>query len=149
MSAPSNVRQWLGLIGRVVAGGLLCAAGLMKLNTPAAFAETIANFRLLPPVGNQLLAVALPWCELSAGLMLIAGVWTRAAGIAGLLLFLAFGIAVSAALMRGLDIECGCFGTATGARVGLMTLGIDIAGLVASAISIIGSAKASVRFVDQ
>ena len=147
MSAPRGVKPWLSMIGRLAAGALLCAAGAMKLNSPAAFAATIANFRMLPPVGNQFLAVALPWCELSTGLLLIAGVWTRAAGITATLLFLAFGIAVSAALFRSLDIECGCFGTATGARLGWTTLAIDVSGLIASVLAIVSSDEPAIERV--
>ena len=40
--------------------------------------------------------------------------------------------AISAALWRGLDIECGCFGTGSAARVGLEALAFDLAWLLAS-----------------
>jgi len=132
--AHSNTRDWPALIARFLAGAMLFYAGFMKLNTSAEFAETIANFRMLPAVANQLLAVVLPWCEVATGLLLIAGVWPRAAGLVATLLFLAFGIAASAAVIRGLDIQCGCFGTASARRVGVLTLGVDLAGLIASAL---------------
>jgi uncharacterized membrane protein YphA (DoxX/SURF4 family) len=130
MSQPRSAKDWLFDGLRVVVGGVLFVAGFQKLSSSAQFAEVIANFRILPAQGNQLLAVVLPWCEIAAGLFLVAGIWTRAAGIVGALLFVSFGIAAGSALIRGLDIECGCFGTGAHARVGLTTLAIDLAGLI-------------------
>ena len=127
-------RDWPALIARFLAGAMLFYAGFMKLNASADFATTIANFRMLPAVANQLLAVVLPWCEVAAGLMLIGGVWPRAAGIVAAILFLAFAVAASSAVLRGLDIQCGCFGTASARRVGVLTVGVDLAGLIASAL---------------
>lgn len=121
---------WLVL--RVLLGGLLFYAGFSKLASAWQFARAIANFRLLPPILNQIAAVVLPWYEAVAGLMLVLGLWTRASSLLSTCLFAAFGIAVSAALARGLDIECGCFGTGSGAHVGALTLILDLMGLAAS-----------------
>ena len=133
----SSVWVWrLGALARLAVGTTLLIAGALKLNTPDKFAETIANFRLLPAFGNQLLAVVLPWCEVTTGLLLLANVWSRAAGLVATLLFFSFGIAAGAALARGLDIECGCFGSAGGAKVGLITLAIEFAGLVGSLLCV-------------
>jgi putative oxidoreductase len=114
---------------RLALGGVLISAGLFKIGDPWAFAEAIAHYRLLPAQGNQVLAAILPWWEISAGLLILAGLWTRPAGLLAGALFAAFGAAVAAALLRGLDIECGCFGTGAAGRVGLKPLLIDILGL--------------------
>ena len=127
-------RDWPALIARLLAGAMLFYAGFMKLNTSAEFAETLANFRMFSAVPNQFLAVVLPWCEVITGALLVAGVWPRAAGMVAGVLFLMFGIAAASAVARGLDIECGCFGTASAKRVGVLTLGVDLAGLIAAAL---------------
>jgi uncharacterized membrane protein YphA (DoxX/SURF4 family) len=144
MSDAKSFPNLLVLMFRLALGVLLFYTGFQKLNTPAQFAEIIANFRLLPAQGNQLLAVILPWCEISAGLLLVLGLWTRAAGIVATAMFLAFGVAVTSALIRGLDIECGCFGTASQARVGLTTLAIDASGLIAATIVVWKSSQSQV-----
>jgi len=118
------------LIVRLALGGVLIYSGLSKVHDQWRFAVTIANFRLLPAVANQLLAVILPWMEITVGLLLVCGIWLRACGLIGLLMFGAFSIAVISALVRGLDIECGCFGTDS--RAGWRTLGVDALGLAAS-----------------
>lgn len=114
------------LVLRLLLGGIFFYAGFSKLKSMAELAESIANFRLLSAVANQCLAVVLPWCELSVGALLIFGVWIRAAGLLAILLTSAFAVAVSSAIWRGLDIQCGCFGTDSMARVGLQTLGLDV-----------------------
>lgn len=117
---------------RLALGGVLIYSGLSKVHGEWKFAETIANFRLLPAVINQLAAVILPWAEISAGLLLVCGIWLRASGLIALLMFSAFSIAVISALARGLDTECGCFGTDS--RAGWHTLGVDALGLAAALI---------------
>ena len=117
---------------RLALGGVLFYAGFLKLREGYTFAEAIANFRLLPAQGNQLMAVVLPWLEVATGLLLVFGVWVRAAGLLAALLFVAFLGAIAAALWRGLDIECGCFGTGSAARVGLKALAFDALWLLAA-----------------
>ncbi len=126
---------------RFFLGALLVYAGFSKLQSGHEFAQTIANFRLLPAQGNQVLAVVLPWCELISGGLLLCGLWLRASALVGGVLFSAFAVAVLSALARGLDIACGCFGTASGSRVGLLALAIDAAAL-AAAVTVLATAPA-------
>jgi putative oxidoreductase len=124
------------IILRLLLGGILFYAGFVKLNAGHAFAETIANFALLPAQANQILAVTLPWCELAAGLLLVFGVWVRASAIVAALFFAAFTAAIISALARGLDIECGCFGTDSGSRTGMKALAIDVALLALALLAV-------------
>lgn len=119
------------LLARLALGSLLLYAGVIKVPNCAAFAEAIANFDLLPPLLNQLAARTLPWVEIVTGLLLICGLWVRSTALVSVLMFLGFSAAVISALARSLDIECGCFGTDEGARVGLHTLTIEAAGIAA------------------
>jgi uncharacterized membrane protein YphA (DoxX/SURF4 family) len=112
---------------RIVLGALLIVAGLAKIGGPEAFARQIENFDVLPIGSENLLAIVIPWIEVVAGLALMAGVRARSAAWLGLGLMLVFDIAVVQAMARGLDIECGCFGTASATRVGLAKLGENLA----------------------
>lgn len=116
----------LALPARVLLGGVLIYAGFSKLNDGWRFAEAIANYRLLPAQANQILALVLPWLEVALGLLLILGLWLRAAAGLSMLLFLGFAVAVIAALARNLDISCGCFGTGGATQVGIKTLALDV-----------------------
>jgi hypothetical protein len=61
-----------------------------------------------------LLAVTLPWVELFCGLFLILGLFVRSSALIVSLMFFVFSIALSAAVVRGIDIDCGCFSVTDG-----------------------------------
>jgi uncharacterized membrane protein YphA (DoxX/SURF4 family) len=119
---------------RTLLGAVLLAAGFSKLNDGWKFAEAIANYQLFPAQVNQLAAVVLPWLEVCAGLMLVLALWQRAAALVSVLIFFAFGVAVVSALGRGLDIQCGCFGTDQAVKLGIQTLALDIACLTTALV---------------
>ena len=107
-------------VSQILIGALFCVAALAKLGDLPAFAEQIHNFRLLPWGLENLSAILLPWIELVAGLALVLGVRPRSGGAVASALMAAFTLAVLIAMARGLDIECGCFGTGDATRVGLL-----------------------------
>jgi len=94
---------------RVALGAVFVVASLDKIQNPEAFATTIANYRFLPYKFINGIAIVLPWLEVITGTFLVLGVWVRANTMIVWSLLLAFSIAISQALVRGLDISCGCF----------------------------------------
>jgi uncharacterized membrane protein YphA (DoxX/SURF4 family) len=95
---------------RVVLGGLFVWAAATKLPDMPLFAEEMANYRLLPAPLVPWLAAALPGIEILAGLLLAAGAWTRASALVIDGMLLAFIAGLSQALLRRIDLRCGCFG---------------------------------------
>lgn len=104
-----SARNCLFLTLRIVLGGVFLYAGGLKIADPAAFAGNIAAYRLLPPFGNYLVAATLPWVELLCGLLIILGYRVRAGATLVLIMNLVFVAALASAIIRGLDIDCGCF----------------------------------------
>jgi putative oxidoreductase len=98
---------------RLVLGALFVWASATKIPDMAAFAESIANYRLVPPALVPAAAAALVGVELLAGLALIANVWSRAAATVLAVLLAVFTAGLASALARGIDLACGCFGDAT------------------------------------
>ncbi|MFA6961376.1 MAG: MauE/DoxX family redox-associated membrane protein [Opitutaceae bacterium] len=96
----------------IVLAGVLGFAGALKLRDPAAFATDIENFQLLPAGPSALFAVYLPWLELLVAAGLLLPRWRSSAALLATALFAVFTVAVAAAMARGLDITCGCFGHA-------------------------------------
>jgi putative oxidoreductase len=98
------------VVFRLVLGGLFVYAGVLKVVAPLEFAQDIRNYRLVGQSLSFLAAIVLPWLEILAGLFLIAGVWKRGAAlvITGLLVF--FIVLTLVTMIRGLDVDCGCFG---------------------------------------
>jgi uncharacterized membrane protein YphA (DoxX/SURF4 family) len=102
-------RPRLHLLLRIVLGGLFAYASLDKIAEPAAFARIVYQWQIGGPVLSNLVAVTLPWVELTAGLLLLAGVWKREAALVTALLLVVFLAASGSVLARGIDVEnCGC-----------------------------------------
>ena len=103
-------QPWLGLLARLVLGGVLLVAGYLKAFSPDKSRMAVRAYEVLPiPVAN-FLGILLPWLEIGAGLLLILGIGIRYSSIFGTALMLIFVIAISQAWVRGLSIDCGCFG---------------------------------------
>jgi putative oxidoreductase len=96
---------------RLLLAGVFFYAAIPKIADPAAFAVDIANYRILPGGAVHALAVTLPWIELVVAVLLVLGFWTRAAAILSGLMLLVFIASMASAVVRGLDIDCGCFGS--------------------------------------
>jgi putative oxidoreductase len=100
---------------RLVIGAVLLWAGISKLLQPSAFYSELIAYRVPLPGGVwQLLAATLPWFELICGAALALNVWPETVRPTVLLLFGTFGAMLLEAMIRGLDIRCGCFGSGPG-----------------------------------
>jgi uncharacterized membrane protein YphA (DoxX/SURF4 family) len=98
------------LVVRVLLGGLLLAAGVLKLGHPTELAATIATFRLLPAAIVGPLALALPYIELLLGAYLVAGLFTRVVATIAAIQFFCYAGAIASAVVRHIAANCGCFG---------------------------------------
>ncbi|MEP6810673.1 MAG: MauE/DoxX family redox-associated membrane protein [Chthoniobacterales bacterium] len=128
--AGTSGGSWRFILAFLV-GAVFIYAGALKAWDPVKFASDIQNFHLLSwPLGMRL-AFYLPWLEIVCGLALIVG-WLRT-GAAGILtaLLVVFIAATIAARMRGIDLDCGCFGKATKDLPFAWHLAIDFALLAA------------------
>ena len=104
------VQPWLTLAGRILLGVVLILAGYLKAKSPDQAQMAVRSYELLPISLANFFGLALPWCEMGAGLLLVVGLSVRYAAIFGGLLMLLFVGAISQAWARGLSIDCGCFG---------------------------------------
>ena len=95
---------------RFVLGGLFLASGIAKVLDPIRFLLTLRAFRLLPGVLEPFLALFLPWLELVLGLFLILGLFIRTCSLMLGCLNLFFILAIVSVILRGFEIDCGCFG---------------------------------------
>jgi len=102
--------DWIAIGLRITLGGIFAYAGVVKILDGQAFADSIHTFRLLPAELINLLAIGLPVLEVLVGGMLVAGLRSRIGTVLVMLMCLVFLIAISQAMIRGLEVNCGCFG---------------------------------------
>jgi putative oxidoreductase len=93
-----------------ILGALFIFAGAIKIIDPVAFYHDIGQYHLLPPALAWAVALLLPGMELLLGLALFIR-RDRALAARGLvLLMLTFLAVLGISAIRGLDLDCGCFG---------------------------------------
>jgi len=108
--------NWRLVIGRalaVLAGAVFVYAGVLKVRDPLQFANDVSNYGILPwPLGVRL-AFYLPWLEIVCGFALIfQRAFSGALALAGALIFIFIGATIWAKT-QGIDVACGCFGSAS------------------------------------
>lgn len=104
-----NTRFHIG--GRCVLGAVFLVAGGTKLAHPGIFFSDLLGFGVpFPEIFLRLVAVFLPWLELLAGLGLLLDVWPETIRPVVAALCLVFVVLLGQAVIRGLDLNCGCFG---------------------------------------
>jgi uncharacterized membrane protein YphA (DoxX/SURF4 family) len=105
----SRFSSLLYQVSRLLLGALFCYAGLVKALDVVAFAGSVANYQLLPYQLNFLVAALLPYVEMAAGLLLLLGRQVRPAVLLIAGMNAVFMVALLSVILRGLDIDCGCF----------------------------------------
>ena len=110
MNKFEKAQPWVGLVSRLVLGGVLFVAGYLKVDKLDISQMAVRSYELLPISIANFLGIFLPFFEIAVGLLLILGAATRVvAALGGFTMFI-FIIAISQAWARGLNIDCGCFG---------------------------------------
>jgi len=105
-----KAQPWLGLISRLVLGGVLFIAGYLKVGTPDKSQMAVRAYEVLPISLANPIGLLLPYVEIGLGLFLILGVYTRISAALGGAIMVVFIVAIAQAWARGLTIDCGCFG---------------------------------------
>lgn len=147
MSKLLTNRYFVFLI-RLAIGIVFIYASISKIAHPDAFALIIYNYHILPGWIINLFALFLPWAEMVCGILLIVGYWHKSAAAILGGMTVVFIAALSMALFRGVNIECGCFSTTSRARGPVIDLIVrDTIMLVG--IALIYAAKRTFLAVDR
>ncbi len=97
------------LLARLFLGALFVIASLDKIADVNAFAASILNYRIIGESQALIVATILPWLEFFCGLGLIIGIFPKTSAFFITTMLVAFTVLVASAMLRGLDISCGCF----------------------------------------
>lgn len=114
--------EYFIFFARLIVGAMFIIVGVSKITDPNLFAREIANYRMLPEILINFVAIVLPWIELICGLLLILGVRLRANAAVIFVLLVLFNIMIATAWARGLNIDCGCYSNIAKQTVGLAKL---------------------------
>ncbi|MGH3585564.1 MAG: MauE/DoxX family redox-associated membrane protein [Pseudonocardia sp.] len=100
----------VGTLARVGLAAVWLISGTLKAVDPDQTYIAVRAYDVLPTAGVELVAALLPWLELALGALLLAGVGIRVVAALSVVLLLVFVAGVTQAWVRGLSIDCGCFG---------------------------------------
>ncbi len=123
---------------RVVVAGFFFASSITALQDPSELVESIGNYRMLPDSVIGPMAVGMPLLELLVGLALVSGVHARGASLVAAGMLVVFAIAMIQAIVRGIDLDCGCFGHVVETRVSWLTVLRNVALTIASLVVVMG-----------
>ena len=104
-------RKYILLAFRFILGGVFVWSGILKILDPLQFAQDVSNYQTFPQDLAFAAALVLPWVELLCGVFLLLGVFRLGSSVLVSLLLLAFLALIAITLIRGIDVECGCFGS--------------------------------------
>ncbi|NMH96256.1 MauE/DoxX family redox-associated membrane protein [Pseudonocardia acidicola] len=104
-------QSWLSTLARLILGVVWIVAGVLKAGDLDASVRAVRAYRLLPEIAAQLLGAGLPFAEIVLGVLLVVGLGVRIAAVVSALLMTMFIVGIVSAWARGLQIDCGCFGS--------------------------------------
>jgi hypothetical protein len=137
---PDNRNSlWIALewVACLALAGVLIAAAFPKISNPDQFALAVYQYQLLPTMLVNLVAVYLPWLEISCAAALVALPAARRGAlllVAGMLVV--FTMAITWVVIRGQAIPCGCFGGEDSTAAGWWSLARNCGLLALTALAL-------------
>lgn len=91
-------------------GAFFAVAAVVKLLDPEAFLSSMLTYQVFPHKVAVALAYFAPVLELVVALCLVTGFWRKGASLLTVGMLVLFVGLVGQGLVRGLEMNCGCFG---------------------------------------
>ncbi len=106
----SCILHWLF---RFILAGIFLYSGYVKWDSPLIFEAVLYTYDLFPEASIPLIVRYFPWAEMALGLSLLIGFRHKIRYPAGAsaLLLLFFIVILSITYLRGIEADCGCFGS--------------------------------------
>ncbi|RLB08987.1 MAG: hypothetical protein DRG39_08120 [Deltaproteobacteria bacterium] len=99
----------LSLFIRWILGLLFIYASIDKIRYPQEFLKILYNYRIFPDIILNPIVIILPWLELITGVCLLTGLFMEGAVLLINLLLISFFLIILVDMLKGINIECGCF----------------------------------------
>ena len=108
-------------------GAVFIWASWSKIMNPNSFADIIRSYQILPQQMVNPAALLLPWVEAACGLCLLCGFFVKGSVLIVDILMIIFILALLFNLIRGVDVDCGCFAVTTpGDKITVFTIARDL-----------------------
>jgi uncharacterized membrane protein YphA (DoxX/SURF4 family) len=114
--------KYLLFVIRITIGALFIYSAAVKIMDNEYFVKSVENYKILSPDFIKVIAFLIPSLELIIGTFILLGIFTKESAALGGLMMIVFIAAIIIALSRGLNIDCGCFGTKTSSKVGFIKI---------------------------
>lgn len=109
-SAPGRAAVAAARACRLVIGTVFLVSGLAKISDQVRFLLTLRAFRFFPDPLLPFAAIVLPWLEFFLGLFVLVGLFLGTSALMIAALNAVFAAALLSVVVRGFEIDCGCFG---------------------------------------
>jgi uncharacterized membrane protein YphA (DoxX/SURF4 family) len=106
----AHVLDLVGTLARLGLAAVWLVSGTLKAIDPDQTVVAVRAYDVLSRGAVDAVAAVLPFLEIGLGLLLLLGIGTRLVAVVSVLLLLVFLAGVGQAWVRGLSIDCGCFG---------------------------------------
>ncbi len=106
--------KWISRLCYWVVAIVFIYAGWVKVIAPDAFLGSVLSYEVFGYTLSVLIALFVPYLEVLAGLALGIGFWRRGAELLIWAMLFVFLILIVQAWVKGLQIDCGCFGSKPG-----------------------------------
>ncbi|WP_370625737.1 MauE/DoxX family redox-associated membrane protein [Corynebacterium sp. TAE3-ERU16] len=97
-------------LARLALAAVWLYSGWQKLSEPVDTRLAVRAYELFSDDTADLIAIVLPIGELILGVFLLVGLFLRFSAFISQVLLLLFIVGIGSAWIRGLSIDCGCFG---------------------------------------
>jgi len=127
-----SITRLVGII-QVLVATLLLVSGLTHLAQPYFFAHSVASYRVFPSAFIPFVGLVVPGVQVSLGLMHLMQIHRRFTLGVSAAIFFAFTLLQVTVILRGMNIDCGCFGF-TASPVSVATMSVPLVCCVLSCI---------------
>ena len=101
--------KWISLAARLILGGVILYAGLIKIGDLAQSVVAVKAYQLPIPLWMiTTIGYLMPIAEIVLGAVIVAGLFTRWTALLGGIMMVVYIALISSAWARGLSIDCGC-----------------------------------------
>jgi len=93
---------------RVLIGGIICAAGVLKVINQESFYRSLATYGFFSETMIGFIASVLPHVEAMVGLLFLFGIGTRLLGVTIAVMLTSFTLVAGLAYALNSSVDCGC-----------------------------------------